>query len=172
MRIKKLHKPLGLHFHNFDIGISAYPAFIYEIAKITPFSANEVIGFYNIYQDSKLFNKKSNDHFKSLVEVVYAFDERMRDYIFKCGTIVKITDSFTHPIDPVQHVKCRCDIEGEWKKPPIGIMPRYIFISKRIRDIVEAMNRFIEVERDIPIEWVRELNDLLTEQKEKTKGDK
>ena len=49
------------------------------------------------------------------------------------------------------------------KKPPIGIMPRYIWIEKRIEDIKTAMKRFSEAEEDIFEEWYVELGQLISE---------
>ena len=47
-------------------------------------------------------------------------------------------------------------------KPPIGLTPQYIWKSQRIEDILSAMERYSEVKKPIPIEWVKELKQLLT----------
>lgn len=45
-------------------------------------------------------------------------------------------------------------------KPPIGIMPRDIYIRKcarqRLEDITQAIARFIAVDVDVPEEWIEE----------------
>lgn len=46
------------------------------------------------------------------------------------------------------------------KKPPIGIIPRYIWELKRIKELKSAIRRFIAVGKQIPIEWVNEYNDF------------
>jgi hypothetical protein len=48
-------------------------------------------------------------------------------------------------------------------KPPLGIMPRYLWIEKRIQDLAEAIGRYIESPFPIPTEWVDERNQLLME---------
>lgn len=46
------------------------------------------------------------------------------------------------------------------KKPPIGIIPRYIWELKRIKELKSAIRRFIAAGKEIPIEWVNEYNDF------------
>lgn len=46
------------------------------------------------------------------------------------------------------------------KKPPLGIMPRTIWEEKRKKDIVEAMNRYVNEGAHIPHDWIDELYDL------------
>jgi uncharacterized FlaG/YvyC family protein len=47
------------------------------------------------------------------------------------------------------------------EKPPIGLKPRFIHNEQRIHEIVEAMNRYIQVNKQIPIEWIDEYNELV-----------
>lgn len=42
-------------------------------------------------------------------------------------------------------------------KPPLGLEPRKIHDYARIKDIVAAMNRYVEADKLIPSEWVEEL---------------
>jgi hypothetical protein len=46
------------------------------------------------------------------------------------------------------------------KKPPIGIIPRYIWELKRIKELKSAIRRFIAAGKEIPIEWINEYNDF------------
>lgn len=41
-------------------------------------------------------------------------------------------------------------------------MPERIWKEKRVHEIVEAMNRYIQAGYQIPIEWVEEYNKLVT----------
>lgn len=50
---------------------------------------------------------------------------------------------------------------AELIKPPLGLMPRAIHDFNRIREIVEAIERYADAEKPIPLEWVGELKDLL-----------
>lgn len=46
-------------------------------------------------------------------------------------------------------------------KPPIGLTPRHIHNSQRLSAIKEAMDRYIEVSKPIPAEWIGEYMDLV-----------
>lgn len=48
-------------------------------------------------------------------------------------------------------------------KPPIGIMPKRICDKHRANELTGAMTRFIEAEKEIPIEWVIEYNKIIQE---------
>lgn len=39
---------------------------------------------------------------------------------------------------------------------PIGITPKYIWLRKRIEDLVSAMDRYTEVGKEYPQEWYDE----------------
>lgn len=49
------------------------------------------------------------------------------------------------------------------EKPPIGIMPRYVWDKKRRDELSEAMQRYIEASKSIPQEWIDEYNELCGE---------
>lgn len=50
-------------------------------------------------------------------------------------------------------------------KPPLGLIPRKIYWEelnyRRRQDIIAAMQRRIEAKMDIPVEWCKELIDLV-----------
>lgn len=50
-------------------------------------------------------------------------------------------------------------------KPPLGLKPRKIYWEElnyhRRKDIIEAMHRYMEAKMDIPVEWCKELIDLV-----------
>lgn len=48
-------------------------------------------------------------------------------------------------------------------KPPIGIKPRYIHDGERLREILNAMERYSKASKHIPGEWINELGDLISE---------
>ena len=52
------------------------------------------------------------------------------------------------------------------EKPPIGLMPRHLHIEKRIFDIKDAMNRYIDQKVPIPLEWYEEYNELAIKYKQ------
>jgi hypothetical protein len=43
------------------------------------------------------------------------------------------------------------------KKPPIGLVPRFVSVRNRVCAILDAMRRYAEVGKAIPIEWRSEL---------------
>lgn len=59
---------------------------------------------------------------------------------------------------------------GKAEKPPIGIMPKSIWIAKRIQEINEAINRYVDAGSTVPAAWTEELNILLKVYAETRKG--
>lgn len=45
--------------------------------------------------------------------------------------------------------------------PPLGLKPKYIHDKTRIKEILDAMERYSERRFPIPIEWVEELKELI-----------
>lgn len=52
--------------------------------------------------------------------------------------------------------KCSCG-----NKPPLGIMPRYIWDESRLTQLEQAIERRIGKVNTIPIEWIEERNELI-----------
>ena len=46
-------------------------------------------------------------------------------------------------------------------KPPLGLTPRWFFDLQRTREILAAMDRYVEAGLVIPEEWTDELNELV-----------
>ena len=51
----------------------------------------------------------------------------------------------------------REDKKAKAEKPPLGLMPYWMFREKRICDIFAAMRRYSEHEKPIPFEWISEM---------------
>lgn len=55
----------------------------------------------------------------------------------------------------------------EVKRPPLGLVPRdiwfYNVLKERIKEIMEALNRYMEAEKKVPVEWIEEYNNTLEE---------
>lgn len=47
------------------------------------------------------------------------------------------------------------------RKPPIGLVPRFIWNQERISDIVMAIDRYTVARNPVPIEWVEEYNEMI-----------
>lgn len=58
---------------------------------------------------------------------------------------------------------------SSYVKPPLGVMPKYIWDEKRIDELREAIQRYLKGFYSIPIEWVDEYNKLIGEQDERNK---
>lgn len=60
---------------------------------------------------------------------------------------------------------CFEEIPKKVENPPLGLMPRKIYWEElnyhRRQDIIAAMHRYMEAKRDIPVEWCKELIDLV-----------
>lgn len=52
------------------------------------------------------------------------------------------------------------------EKPPLGLRPRWIVDALRIREILEAMDRYNSAGVPIPTDWSDELNELFEAQRE------
>ena len=52
--------------------------------------------------------------------------------------------------------------EPKCEKPPLGVMPKYIWDKKRLSDLASAIQRYIDAEKAIPKEWVGEYNELIS----------
>jgi hypothetical protein len=49
--------------------------------------------------------------------------------------------------------------DTEIVKPPLGLRPRYIVREERVREIKEAIKRYVDAEKSVPAEWLHELNE-------------
>lgn len=48
------------------------------------------------------------------------------------------------------------------KKPPLGVEPEHIWMQRRIDDLQAAVERYAAAKIVIPVEWVRERNELIS----------
>lgn len=48
-------------------------------------------------------------------------------------------------------------------KPPLGLIPKHIHDTKRKKEILEAMQRYTDAGKSIPVEWLDELRSLSTD---------
>ncbi|WP_250538802.1 MULTISPECIES: hypothetical protein [unclassified Caballeronia] len=49
------------------------------------------------------------------------------------------------------------------RKPPLGLVPKYIHDERRLKEILGAIERYSEAQLLIPVEWVTELAGLINE---------
>lgn len=52
------------------------------------------------------------------------------------------------------------DIKGQLNigRPPIGIIPKYLWIEQRKSELMSAIDRYMKAGIKVPIEWLEELN--------------
>ena len=50
------------------------------------------------------------------------------------------------------------------EKPPLGLTPKFVRDMERAKEIYEAVGRYVVAEKPIPLEWVEELNELLSKE--------
>lgn len=50
---------------------------------------------------------------------------------------------------------------NRYKKPPLGLTPRNIWLSERLFDIKEAIKRYLDEDYPIPNKWIEEYNELV-----------
>ena len=63
--------------------------------------------------------------------------------------------------DVIEYLERICDRNNS--KMPIGLVPKYTAIERRIIKIQSAILRHIESDYQVPIEWVEEYNELIVE---------
>lgn len=57
-----------------------------------------------------------------------------------------------------------------YQKPPLGLMPKWLYDEQRIYDILNAMERYSKQEYKIPLEWITELRSLIERREEHGNG--
>ncbi|MEW6060947.1 MAG: hypothetical protein AB1600_03300 [Bacteroidota bacterium] len=57
-------------------------------------------------------------------------------------------------------------IELDLKKPPLGLVPRFLRDEERLNEIVEAVTRHLSHPAEIPVEWIAEYNEIVTRMKD------
>ena len=58
----------------------------------------------------------------------------------------------------------------KYEKQPLGIEPKWIWEEKRMKELGNAIVRYLEVGKKIPIEWVVEYNQLAVKVTERKRG--
>lgn len=47
------------------------------------------------------------------------------------------------------------------EKPPLGLKPRRIHDEERVNELANAIHRYVNNVKEIPIEWIEEYNELI-----------
>lgn len=51
------------------------------------------------------------------------------------------------------------------RKPPSGLMPKYIWKEKRFYEVCSAITRYYQAGFEIPIKWIKEYNNFIKKKK-------
>lgn len=92
---------------------------------------------------------------RNFIKTMYCedWDEAVEEAYGRC--ILTPNDVlFLNGIDELCEPKC------PYHKPPLGIMPRDMWERERQKELVEAMTRYLEVNKRIPKEWMEEYNEI------------
>ena len=46
------------------------------------------------------------------------------------------------------------------KKPPLGLRPKFVVAAERLKEISEAVKRYVDAGVDVPDEWLEEWEEL------------
>ena len=46
------------------------------------------------------------------------------------------------------------------EKPPIELMPKKLFLEQRLEELTSAMIRYLQVDKDVPNDWIEEYKEL------------
>lgn len=46
-------------------------------------------------------------------------------------------------------------------KPPLGLMPKKLFLEQRFENIKEAIERYVKADKEIPNDWLDEYEEIL-----------
>jgi len=47
------------------------------------------------------------------------------------------------------------------EKPPLGLIPKFVYQEQRIIDITKAIERYTVAKKTVPREWIEEYNELI-----------
>lgn len=72
-------------------------------------------------------------------------------------SLVALFPQFPFPEKPTKPPKA--DWLADTDKSPLGLKPRHIMVHIRNQEIIDAVKRYHEFDKVIPIEWIEEYND-------------
>ena len=85
------------------------------------------------------------------------------------GDLIKVTsDSIEfQPLLPAEFISFELVLKEDNMerpvKPPLGIIPKKIWKEQRLGDLRDAIDRYLEANQRVPVEWIEEYNELLVD---------
>ena len=132
-----------------------------------------------------IFNKETSFDFQGLVDFLHMHMADCKPFFFRSlfpflmmdkfyGLNPGADDSTMFIVTKIEYIRVdhlavkvsfkevsRCDDFGE-EKPPPGLMPKKIYCEHRLSDVCAAISRYYNAGLKIPIEWIKEYNELLS----------
>ena len=79
---------------------------------------------------------------------------------FVCGaTGIDVCKTLGVPLSELD-ARLQHDAQSDVKKPPLGVMPRYIWEEKRRQKLRKAITAYMEADLMVPESWIEEWNEL------------
>lgn len=125
------------------------------------YSAKEIDLLYSSTHSIHSVKRLSDGEVFTVGDIVYFFGskrpspiERFEIHIFNKNHIAAYNGAYGTGIGVLRKV------EKKLERPPLGLMPKNIWIEKRIEDIAQAIRRYIESSFHVPQEWIDEKEKL------------
>ena len=110
--------------------------------------------------------KKEKKELKG-IKLLNEFEEDLKEGDLKKSTdeLQKVIfDALAHPLEygiKTEGVDKSLIYAMNGDKPSLGVMPKSIWDRKRIASLKEGIRRYLDADKDIPVDWVTEYNDLV-----------
>lgn len=99
--------------------------------------------------------EKRCERYREIIRT-YVRVEEFIDELYKVGNL-SLNDA-RYLMDP-EEINTSDELAA--KKPPLGLMPRYLWERKRRYEVGKAISRCVEADKSIPVEWLDEYNELV-----------
>jgi len=76
----------------------------------------------------------------------------------------KMSAAPAHTIESVDARPAVAAPEALPAKPPLGVMPQWLWTANRVNELAGAIGRYIETRMRVPPEWLEEYNGLLADE--------
>ena len=63
-------------------------------------------------------------------------------------------------VPKIERMKLNEGVDEKIKRPPLGLVPKFIIDEKRLNEIKKAIDRYMDENYKIPLKWIEEYNEL------------
>lgn len=115
------------------------------------------VGLFLLYEQNSCFIEPVDQkHDDKVMVSIMAFEAKER--------LQKIEDKENRNDELMKNI-IDDHIPTPYKKPPLGIMPKRFHDEERFKNLIAAIERYIEAKLQVPLEWIVEYNQLVKEVK-------